>query len=297
MAQMYLLAIAPELLCTVTGAFSGAERDYIPDNMIGLPVVGQFYGAANLNLEEIAAIGPELVIDIGEAKNSIVEDMDAISRSTGIPAVHITAELDTSAQAFRMLGDLLGRKSKGEALAAFCERTVNLANAAVNGAAGKKSVLYCMGAAGTNVVAKGSFHAEVIDRFADNRAVVNNPSSRGTGNESNLEQIMLWNPEYIIFAPGSVFNQAATDPAWRQLRAVRDKKYYEVPVGPYNWMGSPPAINRFLGILYLTKILYPESASFDLYAETKEYYRLFYSYDLSAAQFEKITRIPAQGPR
>jgi iron complex transport system substrate-binding protein len=108
---------------------------------------------------------------------------------------------------------------------------------------------------------------------------------------------MVWNPEVIIFAPGSVYAQVSADPTWRQLRAVRDKNYYEIPGKPYNWLGMPPSINRFLGILYLTKILYPESANFDLYTEVKEYYRLFYSYDLSAKEFEEITRLPAQGPR
>ncbi|MDR1362495.1 MAG: hypothetical protein LBJ35_00385, partial [Spirochaetaceae bacterium] len=65
--------------------------------------------------------------------------------------------------------------------------------------------------------------------------------------------------------------------------------YYEVPDGPYNWMGGPPSINRYLGMLWLGKILYPEYASYDLYAEVKEYYRLFYGYELSRAKFDQLT--------
>lgn len=298
LAQMFLLAVAPDLICAVSSAYSPDEAEFIPAYFAALPVAGQFYGAANLNPEEIARIGPDLVIDVGEPKDTIARDMDDIAASVGVPAVHITATLRTSPQAFRTLGKLLGREEKGEALARFCEKTLAAAGSIVDQAgSGKKSVLYCMGSAGLNVLARGTFHTEVLDWMADNRAVVDNPSSRGSGNEANLEQILLWDPQVILFGPGSVYASAAQDSTWRQLRAVRDGTYYEVPLGPYNWMGSPPSINRYLGMLWLGKILYPEYAAYDLYTETAEYYRLFYSHDLSREQFGRLTaRSLAGGP-
>jgi len=51
-----------------------------------------------LNLEEIANVNPQVIIDIGEPKSSIVEDMDGITEQVGIPAVHITATLETMAK-------------------------------------------------------------------------------------------------------------------------------------------------------------------------------------------------------
>ncbi|MDR0452662.1 MAG: ABC transporter substrate-binding protein [Treponema sp.] len=298
LAQMFLLAVAPDLICAVSSAYSPDEAEYIPGYFAALPVVGQFYGSADLNPEEIARIGPDVVIDVGEPKDSIARDMDDISASIGIPTVHVTATLRTTPQAFRTLGKLLGREEKGEALARFCEKTLAAADR-VMGRAGdrKRSVLYCMGAAGLNVLAKGTFHTEVLDWMADNQAVVDNPSSRGSGNEANLEQILLWDPQMIIFGPGSVYASAAQDPAWRQLQAIRNGAYYEVPLGPYNWMGSPPSINRYLGMLWLGKVLYPEYADYDLYTETAEYYRLFYSHELSRGQFDRLTaRSLAGGP-
>ncbi|MDR1249720.1 MAG: ABC transporter substrate-binding protein [Treponema sp.] len=298
LAQMFLLAVAPDLLCAVSSAYSPHEAEYIPAYFSTLPVVGQFYGAANLNPEEIARIGPDVVIDVGEPKDTIAQDMDDISASIGIPTIHVTATLRTTPQAFRTLGKLLGREEQGEALARFCEKTLAAAEG-IMGRAGnnKKTVLYCMGSAGLNVLAKGTFHTEILDWMADNRAVVDNPSSRGSGNEANLEQILLWDPQTILFGPASVYASAAQDGTWRQLQAIRNGAYYEVPLGPYNWMGSPPSINRYLGMLWLGKILYPEYASYDLYAETAEYYRLFYSHELSREQFDRLTaRSLAGGP-
>jgi iron complex transport system substrate-binding protein len=54
-------------------------------------------------------------------------------------------------------------------------------------------------------------------------------------------------------------------------------------------MGSPPSINRYLGMLWLGKILYPEYARYDLYNETAEYYRLFYGKELSREQYQALT--------
>lgn len=290
LAQMFLLAVAPDLICAVSSAYGPDEAEFIPPYFADLPVVGQFYGAGPLNSEEIARIGPDVVIDVGEPKDTIGRDMDDISASIGIPTIHITATLQTTPQAFRTLGKLLGREEQGEALARFCEKTLAAAEGIVNRAGNnKKSILYCLGPAGLNVLARGTFHTEILDWMADNRAVVDNPSSRGSGNEANLEQILLWDPQIILFGAGSIYASAASDPVWRQLGAVKNGAYYEVPLGPYNWMGSPPSINRYLGMLWLGKILYPEYAAYDLYAETAEYYRLFYSHELSRGQFDRLT--------
>jgi iron complex transport system substrate-binding protein len=290
LAQMFLLAIAPDLLCAVSSAYTPEQAEFIPPYVLTLPVTGQFYGGSSLNLEEIAAIGPEIIIDIGNPKDGIAEDMDAVSAAVAIPAVHITATLETTAAAFRTLGKILGREERGEDLARFCDRTLADAGDLVERLGDRrKSVLYCTGRAGLNVLASGSFHSEVLDRLTDNRAVVDIPSSRGSGNETSLEQLYLWDPEVIIFAPGSVYGTAGADPAWRQLRAINGGAYYEAPQGPYNWMGTPPSINRFLGILWLEKLLYPEYVRFDLCGETAEYYRLFYGYDLSRERFAALT--------
>ncbi|GHV35579.1 hypothetical protein AGMMS4952_27800 [Spirochaetia bacterium] len=146
-----------------------------------------------------------------------------------------------------------------------------------------------MGPGGLNVLAAGTFHTEILDWIAGNKAVVDNPAARGSGNESNLEQISLWDPEVIIFGAGSVYGAAGTDNTWRQLRAIKSNSYYEVPQGPHNWMGGPPSINRYLGMLWLGKILYPQYARYDLYTEVAEYYRLFYGKELSREQYSRLT--------
>ena len=125
--------------------------------------------------------------------------------------------------------------------------------------------------------------------MSSNAAVVDEPSSKGTGNEVDMEQILLWNPDVILFAPNSIYDTAADDAAWQQLTAIQTGHYYEVPFGPYNWLGFPPSVQRYLGMLWLSDLLYPEQANYDLFSEVSRYYQLFYHCSLSREQFDALT--------
>ncbi|MGB4504162.1 MAG: ABC transporter substrate-binding protein, partial [Syntrophaceticus sp.] len=278
MAQIALFALAPDMLVGLSDKWDPDAEQYLDAKYFNLPVVGQFYGKGDLNLEEIAKIDPQVIIDIGESKPSIVEDMDSISEQVGIPTVHIEATLETMGEAYRMLGKLLGKEKEAEVLAKYCEDTYSRTQDIMKkvGDEGKVKLIYCTGGDGLNVIAKGSFHAEVIDLVSNNVAVVEDVSSKGTGNPVDMEQIVLWDPEVIIFAPDSIYSSVAEDKAWQKLTAIKNGKYYEVPMSPYNWMGFPPSVNRYMGMIWITQLLYPDKAQYDLYKETAKYYELFY---------------------
>ncbi|NLL39911.1 MAG: ABC transporter substrate-binding protein [Clostridiales bacterium] len=292
MAQIVLFALAPDMLVGISGKWPETAEPFIDEDYYNLPVIGQFYGQGDLNLEEIARLSPQIIIDVGEPKGSIVEDMDAIMEQVGIPTVHITASMNTMADAYRKLGELLGLEDEAEELAQYCEaintRTHEIANQVGDR---KTSLIYCLGNDGLNVIARGSFHAEIIDLLTNNAAVVEEPTSKGSGNQVDMEQLLNWNPEVILFAPDSIYQSAGSDETWQQLDAIKNGTYYEVPAGPYNWLGSPPSVNRYMGMIWLPKLLYPDLIQYDLYEETAKYYELFYHCTLTREQFNELTAI------
>lgn len=103
-----------------------------------------------------------------------------------------------------------------------------------------------------------------------------------------MEQIVLWDPDVIVFAPDSVYSSVAGDKTWQKLTAIKNGKYYEVPMGPYNWMGFPPSVNRYMGMIWITQLLYPDKAEYDLYKETAKYYELFYHSKLTEDQYKAL---------
>lgn len=292
LAQIYVFALAPELFAGLASRWKESELPYIPDAYHDLPVTGQLYGGkGEVNLEELVKLSPDLLIDLGEAKKSIVEDMDSLQQRTGIPCVHIEAGLSTSAQAYRRLGDLLGKAEEAEKLAAFCENAFARAQSIMEKVGeNRKKVVYFAGIDGLSVLAKTSFHAEVIDMLCDNAAVVPKPSSRGTGDQVDMEQLLLWDPDIMIFAPDTMYEKAKTDPQWQALDAIREGRSIEVPKAPYNWMGNPSSVHRYLSLLWLPAVLYPEYADYDLMQEVQTFYELFFHKALSEDAYRTLTR-------
>jgi len=290
LSEMIVYSIAPDLLVTTAEKHNDDGAEYLSEDYLNLPYLGSLYGSADLNVEELALADPQIVIDIGEAKKTITEDMDGLKEQTGIDSIHLEASLETLPEMYRKLGKILGREKKAEELAAFCEKVYDRTVGIMEKVGDKKvKALYILGDEGLNVLAKDSLHGELVDMLTDNQAVVDNPSGKGTGNEISMEQIALWNPEFIIFGPKSIYSKAATMDNWANLNAIQSGKYVEVPYGPHNWIGMPPSVQRTLGLIWLTSVLYPEYCDYDVKAEVKEYYNLFYGCDLSDAQYEKLT--------
>ena len=290
LAQIVLFALCPDKLVGVATEWDRSAERFLADAYYDLPVLGQLYGGkGEMNLEMLLASGAQVVIDVGEPKGSIKEDLDGLSEQTGVPFVHITATISAMGDAYRKLGELLQMPEEAEALAAYCDAVYASVNALASSVE-KVRLLYITGEQGLNVIAKGSYHAEIIDLLSDNLAVVESPSSKGTGNEVDMEQLLLWDPDVILFAPGSVYASVGADETWQHLTAIGSGAYYEVPTGPYNWMGFPPSVQRILGMLWMAKLLYPDAADYDLYEETAEYFRLFCHCDLSHADFDTLVQ-------
>ena len=124
LAQIAVFALCPDKLVGVAQKWDKTAEKYLAAEFYALPELGQLYGGkGELNLETLLASGAEVVIDVGEPKGSIKEDLDALSEQTGIPFVHITATIDTMGDAYRKLGELLHMPAEAEALAAYCDQT------------------------------------------------------------------------------------------------------------------------------------------------------------------------------
>lgn len=292
LSQIYILPLCPEMMVGFASEFSSNAKDYIKSEYLALPTLGQLYGGkGDMNREELLAADPDVVIDVGEQKGSIAEDLDKLSEQTGIPFVHIDATVETAPEAYMRLGELTGKTEKAQELANYLASRFDMVKEVmerVDADGARKSMVYCLGPKGLNVLAEKSYHAETINFVADNAAKIEDVVSHGDGNEID-EELMVWNPDVIVFAPESVYSQVASEPRWQMLDAVKSGQYYETPTGPYGWLQSPPAVQRYLGMMWLAYILYPDYCGYDLQEEVTQYYKLFYDYDLTADGYAALT--------
>ena len=115
LAQIMLFTAVPDKLVGVARPFSKAAAGYIDKKVLELPEFGQFYGKnANLNMEALLKAAPNVIIDIGEKKKTIKEDMDKLQEQLGIPCVFIEASLETLPQTYAKLAELFGESFTAE---------------------------------------------------------------------------------------------------------------------------------------------------------------------------------------
>ena len=285
MAQFMCFSLCPDEMVEFASEWEEAAFPYIGEKYREIPVLGKLYVDEELNVEELINLRPQLIIDCGEQKDTIVEDMNRLSEVTGIPCVHIDAYFENMPEAYARLGELLGKEDEASKLSDYLENIYITCGEAAD-ASGRKTVLYLSGADGLNVLPAGTYASECIDYIATNVAIIDSPSSKGTGNNVNAEQILNWNPECIIFATGSEGPAAINEEVLGQLDAVKNGRCYEVPLSPYNWVASPSALQRHLALLWYTYVLYSDTAGFDLYEEVSGYMKLFYHFNLDKETFE-----------
>ncbi len=287
LTEYMLTPIAVEKMVGRAVTWSKAAESFLSPQYLEKPIVGQLYGGkGSLNPETILSLDAQVVIDIGEQKANMKEDLDKLEAQLGIPFIHLDTDFTSMAETYARLGEMFGQEQKASQIASFITRVTKRNEKLTQ--KGKIPAIYVQGSKGINVTAKGSYQGGVLDSVIDNLAVVENPTSKGTGNQVDMEQIMKWNPPYILFAGDAreVYEKAEADPLWSQIDAVKNHKMLLVPNLPMNWLVAPPSINRIAGIIWIDKVAY--GGDFDLEEELREYFKLFFAKDVTKEQLESF---------
>lgn len=291
LAQLVLYTACPDRLAGIAVNFTNNAMELIDEKYWSLPKFGQFYGKnASLNMEALIAADPDIVVDIGEAKETIAEDMDGLQEQLDMPVIFIEATLGTMDGAYEKIGELTGDTEETARLAEYCREVLKKAGE-VNAALKERdriTVYEALGDSGLNTNARGSFHAEVIDKAGGVNAAEVEIVSAGSGSEVSIEQVMNWNPDVIIAESRDVYQLILTDKTWAGLDAVKNGRVYKIPTVPYSAVGTPPSVNRVIGVLWLGNILYPEQYGIDITAELQEFYRLFYHVEIDKDKAAEI---------
>ena len=181
-------------------------------------------GAINPNLEQIAALRPDLVL-VTKSLNryDTVRALDSL----GIPAYatdpHTVDEIVSSTE---RLAEILGVPEAGNALALDLEHHLSALKQRL-GAFPPRRVLFIVWAEPLISIGKDTFIADAL-REAGALSIVDSTQSWP---QMNLEEVVKLQPEFLVFA-ASHGGMAARDidvltslPGWRILDAVRNRRF------------------------------------------------------------------------
>ena len=224
------------------------------------------------DLEACAVMNPDLVILPFKLKG-----MAGSLEQLGIPVIFVKPESqELLAETIQMIGKVTNCEAKAKELQAFIDRKmVELSecvkeedtpsvylggNSSFLSTAGPEMYQHSMiiNAKGRNVAEglKDTYWAEV-----------------------SYEQVLAWNPEYIILAADAKYTveDVKSDMNLQGCKAVQEGQVYQLPREIECW--DSPVPGSVLGNLWLASILHPEAYSLVAYEESvTEFYETFYGF-------------------
>jgi iron complex transport system substrate-binding protein len=226
-------------------------------------------------------------------RNPIDERTTAMLDKLNIPYVFVeAANMNEYPEAIRFIGRLLHREQRAEQLAKAATKILNETSAAVNKvpANQRPKVYYAEGVDGLSTECNDSIHTELLRLDGDVDIHRCHTASHVGMEKISLEQVIMDSPDVIVAQEKFFTDKVYKDPAWQQVKAVRDHKVYLIPRTPLNWFDRPPSFMRFMGLEWLTNRLYPKAYPINLVKETKSFYQTFLGVSLIDQDVQEIVQ-------
>jgi iron complex transport system substrate-binding protein len=276
----------------MVAAPNGVKMDRLLEKMDpGLPNVGVPMAGATINAESLMTLKPDLILLKGAMYDN--EGERAKIDKLGVPYLVVRYKnMKEQMNAIQMIGDAVGGKGKEKAYVIndYYRNTIKIAQSiskkipkerrfrvyhSINEVVrtdGRDTLGYdwitCAGA--EDVSAKGNLNFVDDDYFA------------------SMEQIFAWDPDIVICNEASTKAYLFEDPKWKGLRAVYQKRVYNIPVGATRW-GQRGSLETFFAILWLGKTIYPEYyQDIDLKKEVFSFYKDCLGIELDTSTYQLI---------
>jgi iron complex transport system substrate-binding protein len=190
----------------------------------------------------------------------------------------------------RFYGEALGPKARkiAEDYCRYYDKKINgvLEVTKKIPAASRPSVYYIIGKNAFSTQGKNSLAYWLVEMAGGN--LVSKELGPGFA-DASMEQIIAWNPEVIVICGTLSADSILSDPRWKSIRAIRNRKVFSCPEGVFLWGHGSSEVHLF--VMWFAKILHPDRfQSLQIEREIKNYYSRFYHYKLTDDDVQRILK-------
>lgn len=244
---------------------------YAAPHLLQVPSLGT---VKEFDLEECAILNPDLVV-IPTKLEGIIPSLEEL----GMTVLVVNPENEELLQEMiLLLGEATGSRNIAERLCFYMEdKLQNVEERILNE---EKPEVYLAGNSSFLTTAGNLMYQNSL---IENAGAVNAASEIDDTYwaETSYEQILAWNPEYIIIAADANYTieDILNDKNLASCEAVKNRQVYQLPnlTEPLD----SPVPGSVLGTLYMVNILHPDIYSEEEYEETfTEFYKEFYQFDI-----------------
>ena len=267
--------------------FTEDDLPYIREDMVGLGTCGTLSGQNGvLDYEAIKEANIQFVIkscesDTNDDMSSDIEDANDLQEQLDIPVILLSTTPEDMADSFTILGEALGKEDEAKEVVDYYEGIVDEVETAVDKVPeeDRPTLYYAEGSDGLSTE-PGSSQRSYVFNTCGTTNVATVEALEGFGQSSvSMEALLDWDPEVIVVqgeADSGAYDTITTSSDWANITAVKNGDVYQMPDKPFGWADRPPGVNRYIGLLWLADVLYPEEMNIDLTERVIEYYDKIY---------------------
>jgi iron complex transport system substrate-binding protein len=297
---LHLLYMFPEGRQRLVGMEKkgATASDFLP--IVDASFDGKTVLDANPNVEQIAALMPDLVI----MKGVMADKMSETLALAGIPSVYLALETPEQFTAdITNLGIILGNEERAEEILAFYRERLERLRQRVGEIedADRPGVLLMEysdrgGSVAVQVPARAWMQTIEVQTAGGNPIWLEAAQGTDGWTVVNLEQIARWDPDKLFLVvwytldPQRVIDTLKADPQWSALQAVKNNEIYAFPADIYGW--DQPEPRWILGMEWLATRLYPERfADIDMRQEILAFFGELYGMDHAAIEANIMPKV------
>jgi len=286
--------LAPEKLVSVDKVF---VSQYLAENSFNvfsdadaarlksLPVTGVFF--SGIDPEQILGLGSQILVTISTDVN-----IAKLRTQLSLPVLVLSkSRIQDYEQSFRLLGQAIGAQAEANKLADYWKSTLDkYQKRLATGSSAKKPVVFHIAAGGIySAVGEKTIMASIVELSGGQNAsqdLAGNPLQESI--PVSFEQIAVWNPDVIVTQNDAQRTQILSDPAWSKLNAVKAKRVYAQL--KYARVDGVSALNALAWYDMILNHPDDKAALDAYYASEKEFFRLFYKYEITPAQMAELQK-------
>ncbi|MGR6837036.1 ABC transporter substrate-binding protein [Syntrophomonas erecta] len=249
-----------------------------------------------INIETLATCKPDLVFVKGDTVNNEAE-IHKLNKA-GIP--FLTVEFNSikdQQQVMAMIGKTVGSEAKAARYNQYYNDCIERVQQRVKDIPAEKRVrIYHSLNEATRTDSLGTLPADIMEAaWVIDVSVQEQLKVMDGKHFASLEQIMLWDPDYILCNDYNVVGYIRDHEQWAPLKAVKNNRVLALPNGVSRW-AHQSSLETPLAVMWIAKTIYPHLfTDLDMEKETRYFYKEFFNWDLDNETIQNI--LNGQGMR
>jgi len=259
----------------------------------GLPVPKK---GGTINIEELIRIKADLVFVKPDTVTNEAE-MNKLQLAK-IPVVAVQfVSMEEQIFTMQMLATILGAEEEGRQYQQFYRDQISMVQSRVASLPeGKRVRVYHSTQEATRTDTVNTLGADWTQAAGVINVSVGQDLKFTDGDHyASLEQILLWDPDYILANNPDVVGYITSNEQWRSLKAVKNRRVLPLPVGLSRW-GHENSLETPLATIWTAQNVYPELfADVNMEAIVHDFYKEFFDWELDHDTIARI--LTSQGMR